>query len=72
MSRVGLNPVNIPDGVSLGLSGNKLTAKGKLGELSLKFVDEIEPSIVGDQLVVKIVNDTLKKFSISNVIPEWQ
>ena len=59
MSRVGLNPVNIPDGVSLGLSGNKLTAKGKLGELSLNFVDEIEPSIVGDQLVVKIVNDTL-------------
>ena len=59
MSRVGLNPVNIPDGVSLALSGNKLTAKGKLGELSLKFVDEIEPSIVGDQLVVKIVNDTL-------------
>ena len=54
MSRVGLNPVNIPDGVSLALSGNKLTAKGKLGVLSLKFVDEIEPSIVGDLSLIHI------------------
>ena len=42
MSRVGLSPVNIPDGVIVALSGNEMTAKGKFGELSLKFVDELE------------------------------
>ena len=60
MSRIGLTPVNIPDGVTVALSGNEMTAKGKFGELSLKFVDELEPSIVENQLWVKTANDSLK------------
>ena len=58
MSRVGLSPVNISDGVNLELSGRVLTAKGKLGELSLTFVDELMPEIDGNQLWVRPVNDT--------------
>ena len=60
MTRVGLSPVDIPDGVTLELSGRELRAKGKLGELSLTFVDELEPSIEGNRLWVKPVNDTVR------------
>ena len=60
MSRVGLSPVKIPDGVNLELSGRELIAKGKLGELSLTFVDEVMPVIDGNQLWIKPVNDSPK------------
>ena len=60
MSRVGLSPVNIPDGVILDLSGRILTAKGKLGELRLTFADEVVPVIEGNQLWVKPVNDSIR------------
>ena len=46
MSRIGKNPVKIPEGVSIEIAEQVVTAKGKLGELSLKFVDDLEPSIV--------------------------
>ena len=60
MSRIGLTPVEIPDGVTVNLAGRELTAKGKLGELSLTFVDDVEASIKDGQLWVKPANETLK------------
>lgn len=60
MSRVGLMPVAIPDGVTLNLDGHHLTAKGKNGELELTFVDEVEPTIEDGQLWVKPANDSLQ------------
>ena len=60
MSRVGLSPVSIPDGVNVELAGREMTAKGKLGELRLTFVDDVEPSIEDNQLWVKPVNDSIK------------
>ncbi len=45
MSRVGKNPVEIPQGVAVDIQGNALTAKGKLGVLSLTLVDEVEAKI---------------------------
>jgi large subunit ribosomal protein L6 len=45
MSRIGKNPVEIPDGVTVDINGSALTAKGKLGELSLVLVDEVEARI---------------------------
>ncbi len=59
MSRVGLIPVDIPDGVNVDLQGQELTAKGKLGELNLTFVDEVQPSVEDNQLWVKPVNDSM-------------
>ncbi|NQV55007.1 MAG: 50S ribosomal protein L6 [Rhodospirillales bacterium] len=59
MSRVGLTPVEIPEGVAVEISGSTLTAKGKQGELSLKFVDVVAPSIDGTQLWVKPLDDAL-------------
>lgn len=60
MSRVGLVPVAIPEGVTVDLAGKVMTAKGKLGELNLTFVDDVIPSIEDGNLVVKPANDSLK------------
>jgi len=40
MSRIGKNPIAIPDGVTVEIKDNMITVKGKLGELSQK-IDEI-------------------------------
>ena len=48
MSRIGNNPIAIPEGVSVEISDNKIVVKGKLGEI------EQEPkfmSIVSTQAV---------------------
>ena len=37
MSRIGKNPVAIPEGVSLDLTDNLITVKGKLGELTQEY-----------------------------------
>ena len=41
MSRVGNNPITIPDGVSVEISDNKIIVKGKLGEIQQEFSDVI-------------------------------
>ena len=64
MSRIGMSPVAIPDGVTVDIIGRQMTAKGKLGEQSLTFVDEVEPSLDGDQLNVKPTSDTVKARSL--------
>lgn len=45
MSRIGKNPVAIPEGVEIQLQGQAFRVKGKLGELSLSVHDEIDVSI---------------------------
>ena len=39
MSRVGNNPITIPEGVSVEISENKIIVKGKLGEIEQEFSD---------------------------------
>ena len=58
MSRVGQSPVNIPEGVACEIAGQLFTAKGKLGELKLTIVDEIEVSQEESQLLMKPRNDS--------------
>lgn len=45
MSRIARNPYKIPEGVTVEVNGKDLKAKGKLGELSLKLVDEVAVKI---------------------------
>ncbi len=45
MSRIGKNPVTIPDGVELQINGQEVKAKGKLGELELNLHDEVSAVI---------------------------
>src|SRR5262245_13389669 len=45
MSRVGKNPVSIPQGVTVTQTGKQLVVKGKLGELKLVTSDEVDASV---------------------------
>ena len=49
MSRIGKNPIVIPEGVSLDITDNLITVKGKLGELTQEYTAisiKIEDNIV--------------------------
>ena len=39
MSRIGNNPITVPEGVSIEISDNKIIVKGKLGEIEQEFSD---------------------------------
>ena len=39
MSRIGNNPISVPEGVTVEINGNVVTVKGKLGELTQEFQD---------------------------------
>ena len=41
MSRIGKQPIAIPDGVEVKLDGADLSVKGKKGELAMTFVEEV-------------------------------
>lgn len=44
MSRIGKNPVTVPDGVTVEVSGIIVSVKGKLGELSARLTDDVDVS----------------------------
>lgn len=52
MSRVGKYPVEIPAGVQVAISGGVVTAKGKLGELTLPLTDHVEAVVDGNKVTV--------------------
>ena len=51
MSRIGKNPVAIPAGVTVDVTENIVTVKGKLGELSQEYSD-VTINVEGDQVLV--------------------
>jgi large subunit ribosomal protein L6 len=53
MSRVGKNPVKVPSGVTVNVSGQEVTAKGKLGQLSMIVSKDVEALLDGDSVLVK-------------------
>lgn len=57
MSRVGKNPVSIPQGVTVDVAGGVATVKGKLGTLKLPITKEVEVSVKDGKVWVKPVND---------------
>jgi large subunit ribosomal protein L6 len=58
MSRVGKNPVAIPQGVTVTLSGRLLSVKGKLGELKFETSDDVETSVADNKVTVKPKSDS--------------
>lgn len=57
MSRVGMVPVEVPSGVDLEIAAGEIKAKGKLGELTMKVVDDVEVSREDNLVWVKPAND---------------
>lgn len=41
MSRIGKNSITVPSGVDVKINGQKITAKGSKGELSITLVDDV-------------------------------
>ena len=52
MSRIGNNPISIPEGVSVEVNGDIITVKGKKGEMNQTF-DGVSFDVSSDTLVVK-------------------
>ncbi len=52
MSRIGNNPVVIPDGVTVEVKDNVITVKGKLGELTQPF-DTVSVDVEDGNVLVK-------------------
>ncbi len=56
MSRIGNNPVAIPEGVTVTVNGQEITVKGKLGELTQEF-DAVSVAVEEGQVVVTRPSD---------------
>jgi len=56
MSRIGNNPVGIPEGVTVTVNDNTITVKGKLGELSQSF-DVVDVKVEDGQVLVTRPSD---------------
>ena len=52
MSRVGKYPVAVPTGVSVAVTNGILSAKGKLGTLSMPIADNVEAKIENNEVAV--------------------
>ena len=58
MSRVGKHPVHIPSDVAVVLLDQTLTAKGRLGTLSLVVGNEVDASIADGAVTISPKSDT--------------
>lgn len=56
MSRIGKNPVAIPEGVTVDVKDNVVTVKGKLGELTQEF-DSVEIKVEEGNVIVSRSSD---------------
>ena len=60
MSRIGMNPVEIPKGVDLEISGQRVSAKGKAGALSLLLPDDVEIARENGSILVRPRDESLQ------------
>jgi len=57
MSRIGKEPVKLAEGVSVSIAGQKVTVKGKLGELSYTMHDGITAKEEAGKVIVECDDD---------------
>ncbi|MFD2043162.1 50S ribosomal protein L6 [Ornithinibacillus salinisoli] len=57
MSRIGLKPIEIPDGVEVKLDGVTVTVKGPKGELTRNFHSDIKIIIEGNTITLERPSD---------------
>ncbi len=64
MSRVGKNPVDVPAGVEVAISGGLVSAKGKLGALEFQATGDVAITQEEGKIWVKPVNESKKARSM--------
>ena len=52
MSRIGLNPINLPEGVTVSVQGSNINVKGPKGELNQKFDPDFKIKIEENILTI--------------------
>ena len=57
MSRIGRLPINIPAGVSVSVNPGVVTVKGKLGELTQSFTNELDVKVEDNQVCLLYTSD---------------
>ena len=68
MSRVANNPVTVPSSVEVTLDGQHIRAKGKQGELSLVFHDNVSVEQSDGQLKVAVRDGSTKTKALSGTM----
>lgn len=58
MSRIGKQPITIPDKTEVSISDGILSVKGPLGELTRKVRNDVKIEVVGQEVVVTPVKKT--------------
>lgn len=64
MSRIGKRPINLPEGISATIDGQKVMVTGPKGNLSFDFRSEIKIHQDGKTIIVDRVSDTPKAKSL--------
>ena len=57
MSRVGNNPIDVPSGVEVSISGSAVTVKGPKGTLESTFDERVSVSVDDSVITVSRIND---------------
>ena len=58
MSRIGNNPITLPEGITFEIKENVVTVKGKLGELSQEIKDDITVKVEEGKVVLERPSDS--------------
>lgn len=58
MSRIGIRPVQIPQGVKVAVSPTSVTVEGPKGKLVQEYIPEVEIAVEGSTVVVNRKNDS--------------
>ena len=58
MSRIGNNPITLPEGITFDINENVITVKGKLGELSQEIAGDITVKVEEGNVIVARPSDS--------------
>ena len=68
MSRIGKNPVVVPDKVEVTVAGAFLTVKGPLGTLKQSISPDVTVKVDGGKLTFATTNDTQQANAMSGTL----